>query len=341
MVTPSGQPTERVTIAQIAQASGLSVATVSKVLNGRPDVSATSRSRVQELIASHGYHRRGSPTAGAPPIVDVVFDEFDSFWGAEITKGAMVAAQAAGLTLAVTSLAEGNERRLWFDHITSRGTRGIVLILSYLSASQKAELRARRLPLVVIDPAAGPMADMESVGATNWPGGLVATRHLIELGHERVAIIGGPLNLLSSRARLDGYRAALETAGLPVHPELVRPGNFAVDGGYEQTKALLALSHPPTAIFACNDLQAFGAIQAAQEAGARVPDDLSVVGFDDLPLSRLASPALTTVRQPVAEMASLAVRMLLDGGDGQRPPRRMELATSLVVRATTAPPARP
>lgn len=330
----------RVTIAEIAEQSGLSAATISKVLNGRPDVSASTRALVQDLIVSRGYRRPGATGAGDPPVVDVVFNDFDSPWAVELVRGAMAAAQAAGLTVALTALSEAGERRVWFDHITSRGTRGIILLLYELTTRQQAELAARRLPVVVVDPSTEPGPEVSSVGATNWSGGLAATKHLIELGHERIGVITGPRELLCSRARLDGYRAGLETAGLSVDAELVRWSDFRVHGGYEQARVLLSLDAPPTAIVAGNDLAALGVFRAAREVGLRVPDELSVVGFDDLPLSEWTTPALTTVRQPLGEMAGLAVRMLLEHPDENSFHRRVELATELVVRESTARPIR-
>ena len=213
----------RVTIAQIAAQSGLSTATVSKVLNGKPDVSSRTRSLVQDALLSTGYRRRGS--GEAPPLIDVVFHDFDSPWATTIIRGAAAAAQAEGLTVAFTALSEGDERRVWFDHITSRCTRGVILLLSQLTDRQRGELVARGLPFVVIDPTAEPGPEVSSVGANNWLGGLVATKHLVDLGHRRIAIITGPRELLCSRARLDGYRAALETAGLSVDlPQMSRGG---------------------------------------------------------------------------------------------------------------------
>ena len=328
----------RVTIAELAEESGLSSATVSKVLNGRPDVSARTRTLVQDLIVNRGYRKRAA-TVDTPPVIDVVFSDFDSPWAIEIVRGAAAAAQAEGLTVALTALSEADERRVWFDHITSRGTRGIILLLSELTPRQHAELAARRLPFVVIDPTAEPGPDVSSVGATNWAGGLAATKHLIELGHVRIGIVTGPADLLCSRARLDGYRAALETAGLSVDDQFVRWADFRVNGGYRQAKVLLGRTRRPTAIFAGSDLSALGVLRAAREMGLRVPEELSVVGFDDIPLSRWTSPALTTVRQPLKEMAELAVRMLLENGENPGIKRRVELATDLVVRESTSAPA--
>jgi DNA-binding LacI/PurR family transcriptional regulator len=329
----------QVTIARIAQAGGVSPATVSKVLNGRHDVSPATRARVEALIVQHEYRRRPSAIPEAPPIVDLVFDELESPWAVEIVRGAVAAAQEAGLTAALTSLSEAHERQSWFDHITSRGTRGVILLLSRLSSRQKAELRSRQLPFAMVDPRGQPDPDVPTVGATNWAGGFSATRHLIEMGHHRIGVIGGRPNLLCSRARMDGYRSAMEAAGLAVDPELVRWGDFHVDGGFKQASSLLESPEPPTAIFCGSDLHALGALEAARLHHLRVPADLSLVGFDDLPLSRWTSPPLTTIRQPLAEMAATAVRLVLaQVRDEPEPSPSVELATSLVVRESTAPP---
>jgi DNA-binding LacI/PurR family transcriptional regulator len=191
----------------------------------------------------------------------------------------------------------------------------------------------------VIDPPEEPGLGIRSVGTTNWQGCLTATRHLIELGHRRIAIIGGPEHLWSSRARLAGYRAALEAASLPTAGELIRRDDFCTEGGRRQARELLAMAQPPTAIVAGNDPQAFGVLQALGERGLRAPDDLSVVGFDDVPVASWATPALTTVRQPLAAMAATAFRML-HGRPGAGEPHHIELATTLVIRESTGPPPR-
>ena len=289
----------------------MSTATVSKVLNGKPDVSPSTRLLVENVLLQSGYRKRGN--GEPPPLIDIVFNDFDSPWATEIIRGAAAAAQAQGLTVAFTALSEGDERRVWFDHITSRGTRGIILLLSQLTQRQKGELVARGLPFVVIDPTAEPGPEVSSVGATNWSGGLVATKHLIDLGHRRIGIITGPPELLCSRARFDGYRAALERAGLSVDDKLVRAGDFRVKAGYEQAKSLFKVRERPTGIFAGNDLHGLGVLRAAREAGLRVPEELSVVGFDDIPLSEWSTPSLTTVRQPLTG----------DGhGSGKNSPRK-------------------
>lgn len=335
---PGQRRGRRVTIAHIATAAGVSASTVSKVLNGNTDVSAVTRQRVQALLAEHGYERRPSAQSGTPLLVDLVFQELESPWAIEIIKGAVAAAGEAGLNVALTSLSEHDNNRFWLDHICARGTQGVILLLANLDRRHKAELRSRGLPFAVVDPRGEPDPSITTVGATNWSGGFNATRHLIELGHERVGMISGPLDLLCSRARMDGYRSAMESAGLPVDPELMSWGDFHVDGGFKAAMTMLSLTRRPTAIFAGSDLQALGVLEAARLQHLTVPSDLSLVGFDDLPLSTWTSPPLTTVRQPLADMAATAVRLVLARAEGSHA-QSIELATSLVVRETTAAPA--
>ncbi len=329
----NGNGDGRVTIAQIARLAGVSVPTVSKVVNGRADVAAETRARVELLLREHGYRRRAPARKPTAELIDLVFNELESPWAIEIIRGVERVARQQGLSVVVSAQrGPGALGRSWIDVVASRRGAGVILVVSELSREQIGTLRARSIPFVVLDPAGEPAADVPSVGATNWNGGLVATRYLLELGHRRVGMIGGPATILCSRARVDGYRAALETAGHAVDPELIRWGDFHVESGYEQGRSLLTLPDRPTAIFAGSDLQAFGVYEAARVLGLGVPGELSVVGFDDLPMARWAWPPLTTVRQPLSEMGATAARLVLGrGGD-----RRVELATSLVVRDSTA-----
>src|SRR3954471_22722063 len=230
----------RVTIAQVADAAGVSVPTVSKVVNGRSDVAADTRERVERMLREHGY-RRPTPQANAS-LLDVVFNELESPWAMEIIKGVEEVARENGLGV-VLSAQEGPGAlgRSWVEAVAARRSAGLILVVSELTPDQVARLTARSIPFVVVDPAGEPAAGVPSVGATNWNGGLAATRHLLELGHRRVGMIGGPPTMLCSRARVDGYRAALETAGLPVDPELIRWGTFHVEAGYEHGSAFLQL----------------------------------------------------------------------------------------------------
>jgi len=337
---PSASSTQTATLAEIAREAGVSAPTVSKVLNGRADVAPGTRTRVEELLRAYGYRRRRAEAARSP-LIDVVFHELESAWAMEVIRGVENVARDEGLSVVLSeSAGRLTPGRTWADQVAARRPHGVVLVLSGLDESQRALLTSRSIPFVVVDPAGDPGADVPSVGATNWHGGLSATRHLVELGHTRIGAISGPSRIMCSRARVDGYRAALETAGLSVDPELIRQGNFHHDMGYRAGLELLRLPDRPTAIFAGNDLQALGVYEAARELGLRIPEDLSVVGFDDLPLARWVGPPLTTVRQPLTEMAEAAAKLVLELGREARPSAgtRVELATSLVVRSSTAPP---
>jgi DNA-binding LacI/PurR family transcriptional regulator len=226
----------------------------------------------------------------------------------------------------------------WLTRLSASQSDGIILVPTDLSPADRARLAGLSVPLVIVDPIGEPDPRIPSVGATNWAGGLTATEHLVEIGHRRIAIITGRLSLLCSRARLDGYRAALERSGIPADPALIQPGDFTFESALAAAAGVLRLADPPTAIFASSDVQALGVYEAARRLNLRVPEDLSVVGFDDLPTSSWVSPPLTTVSQPLAQMAAMATRTLIALLDGhvKAASTRVELATSLVVRASTA-----
>jgi LacI family xylobiose transport system transcriptional regulator len=309
------------------------------VLNGRADVSPKTRERVEELLRECGYRRR---TAQAAPLLDLVFHELESAWAMEVIRGAEQVAHQESLSLVLSqSAGRLTPGQTWLDGVLARRPTGVLLVLSKLEPAQRDQLATRDIPFAVIDPAGELEPDVPSVGATNWQGGLAATRHLLEIGHRRIGVVAGPEHMLCSRARIDGYRAALETAGLPFDPTLVCAGDFHHEAGNACGRKLLALEDRPTAVFAGNDQQALGVYEAARELGLRIPDDLSVVGFDDLPAARWVGPPLTTVRQPLAEMAAEAARIVIGmarGNDRGPTSHRVELATELVVRASTAPP---
>lgn len=331
------------TIATIAREVGVSVPTVSRVLNGRSDVAPATRRRVEEALARHDYRKPvgpASPTKTAG-LLDLVFHEFGSSWAQEIIVGVEKAAAPRRVGVVLSELG-GSHRppQEWIDSITARGTRGVLLVLSRLDDTQQRQLMARSIPFVVLDTDGETPAGVPTVGSNNWSGGLAATRHLIELGHRRVAIISGPENVLCSRARVDGFRSAHTEIGLDVDPSLVRWGTFEVEGGYEHGLELLRRPDRPTAVFAGSDVQTLGFIRAAHELGLRVPEDVSVVGYDDLPLASWLAPSLTTVRQPLAEMAALATQMLIALSDGEPlASQKVELGTELIIRESTAPPA--
>jgi len=229
--------------------------------------------------------------------------------------------------------------RDWMRNLRARASDGVILVTSALDTVLHDELRALGVPLVVVDPTGSPALEAPTIGAANWSGGLAATEHLLSLGHRRIGLIAGPPRLLCSRARFDGYRAALEGAGLPLDESLVVPGDFHPESGFAGCEKLLDLPEPPTAIFAASDQMALGAIEALRRRGLRVPEDMSLVGFDDLPEVRWSAPPLTTIRQPLADMGKLPVHTVLKLARNEHPDTpRVELGTELVVRASTAPP---
>ncbi|MFI2206424.1 LacI family DNA-binding transcriptional regulator [Streptomyces sp. NPDC020192] len=329
------------TLAEIAREAGVSTPTVSKVLNGREDVASATRKRVEELLHQYGYQRRGSNSATSSPLLELVFHEFESAWAMEVIRGVENVVREEGMSVVLSeSSGQLSLGQSWIDGVLARRPTGVVLVLSGLDKAQQAQLTSRDIPFVVMDPAGDPGPDMPAVGTTNWNGGLAATRHLLDLGHRRIGMIAGPRRMMCSRARIDGYRAALETAGVAFDPALIREGNFHHETGYQVGLELLSLKDRPTAIFTGNDLQALGLYEAARELGLHIPEDLSVVGFDDLPIARWVGPPLTTVRQPLTEMAEVAARMVIDLARGNPPSAlRVDLATSLVERSSTAQPA--
>jgi DNA-binding LacI/PurR family transcriptional regulator len=223
--------------------------------------------------------------------------------------------------------------------VAERRSAGVILPLGALSGADRALLDRLRIPYVVIDPAEAPVDGVPAVCTTNLSGARGATEHLIRLGHKRIAIVSGPVDRLFMHARRDGYGAAMADAGLSVPGEYVRDGDMESDRAYRETVALLDLPEPPTAIFVCTDRMALGVYAALRGRGIGVPDDISVVGFDDLPESSWVDPPLTTVRQRLAEMGVAATRMLVGLMRGEPlGPRRVELPTTLIERASTAPP---
>ncbi len=261
-----GEPTT-LTMAHIARRAGVSVPTVSKVVNGRADVSTHTRRLVEAVIREQGYSptRRRARTA---PLLELAFHEFESEWAGEIIKGVQRVASQNDLGLVLSEIQESPVNgRAWIDVVVARRPIGLIVVLQDVNEELRALLSTRGIPLVAIDPTGEPLHDTPSVGASNWGGGLTATRYLLELGHRRIGVIAGPETMLCSRARLDGYRAAMDAAGVPVDPALVRHGNFYVDAAVREARAMLDVEPAarPTAIFALNDLGALGVYHAAQD----------------------------------------------------------------------------
>jgi LacI family transcriptional regulator len=324
-----------VTLGEIAAAANVSVPTVSKVINGRADVAAATRTRIEAVLNDYGYERP-KPNPRRAGLIDLLFTDL-SPWAVEIIRGAEEAALAVKSRIAVSAIPGEEDADRWLRSLGQGRTDGVILVLTELSERHRERLAELHTSIVIVDPVGQPDPDVPSIGAANWAGGLAATEHLIELGHRRIGTVTGRPQVLCSQARLDGYRAALERAGIEADPSLIAPGDFRYESALTAAKRLLELPDPPTAIFAASDVQAMGVYEAARLCGLRLPEDLSVVGFDDVPMARWMAPPLTTLRQPLAEMAALAVRTLV-AGDSADFNHRVELSTNLVVRSSTAPP---
>jgi DNA-binding LacI/PurR family transcriptional regulator len=331
------EPPRSVTISSIAESAGVSVPTVSKVINGRAGVSPDTRARVEAVINEYGY-RRPEPSKRRD-LMELVFPELDHMWSVDIIRGVERVARQHRVGLVLSEFGpQRSAGRDWIDDASARRPACVVAV-GQLSAAQRDQLRARDIPLVILDPIVELPADVAFVGVTNWSGGRSAARHLVELGHRRIAMIGGPDEVLGCRARLDGYRAALEGADIGLDADLLVRADLTLEGGQAAARDLLSRRRRPTAVFASNDPQALGVYRAARDAGVRIPRDLSVVGFGDHPIVALADPPMTTVHLPLKEMARAATELALALGRGERPHQiGVELATTLALRHSTAPP---
>ena len=329
----------RPTLSGVASLADVSISTVSKVLNGRAGVSNETRARVEAILSTHHYDRRPSRRPVAP-LVDVLCYEIGTPFAGEVIAHLETVARERQIGMVLTGTTDRQlPERSWVGDVLQRQPVGVVLVATLLPAKEQQRLRSRNIPIVMVDPAGTPAPDVPSIGSADWKGAYQATKHLVDLGHRRIGIITGPDRMLASTARLSGYRAALDAAGLPVVPALIRPGEFHHQDGVEQGRALLEQRDRPTAIFASSDLYALGVYEAARSLGIDIPGELSVVGYDDLPIARWAGPPLTTVHVPIAAMAEQAIHVLLRlRSEPQLVLRRVDMDTTLVVRDSTAAP---
>ena len=334
---------QRLTIRQIADLAGVSIATVSRVLNGRGDVADETRELVSQVIRENGYTANRSArglSAGRTGLVGVLVPLVYPAYFSAILAGAAEALSEQDLRVVLSPTGHEHDREVsLLDRLMHGLTDGALIVLPEESSEELEVLVDQGYRFVVVDPLM-PLAErIPSVSAAHASGAHQAMRHLLELGHRRIAAITGPQGWVATEDRRRGYHGALAAAGILPDPALEVEADFEILGGRVATRKLLDLGEPPTAIFAFNDNHAIGAIQAARERGLRVPEDLSVVGFDDVEHATIVSPALTTVRQPLAEMGRTAVSLLMRLLEKQRfETLRVELGTRLVVRDSTGPP---
>ena len=270
--------------------------------------------------------------------IELVFDALTNPNNLEMMRGVLQAAAEQGSHVAVSTVPENVNPRQWVNELDRVGRVGLIMVTSRLSSEQHKRLQEAALPLVLIDPINPVDPSLPSVGATNWQGGMSAVQHLLELGHRRIAMIRG-YQCLVDDARYHGYAAALSGFGIAVDERLIRRGDFRFQPTVTAAEEILRLRNPPTAVFAANDLEALGVMEAARRIGLCVPGDLSVVGFDDSMYASASSPQLTTVRQPFVQMGEVAYQILADQMEGRDPASvRVELAATLIIRDSTAQP---
>lgn len=329
-----------VTLDQVAQAAGVSPSTVSRILNGTASVSEDKRQAVEQAIGQLGFVP--NPVArglagGRTLSVGVVTQAIDSpFYGVALRGVEDTLDQAGYSPLFVSGHWNAVEEARCIEMLRGRRVDGLIVLDGRL-ADSALRACARTLPLVVTGRRLK-AANLYSLQFDNFEGARLATAHLLEQGHQRIAFIAGDTAHPDALERERGYRAALEAAGLSFDAALVAPGLFHEEGGLAATERLLESRQRFTAVFAANDQMAVGARLALHRHGLRVPQDVSIVGFDDLLASRHSLPPLTTVHQPAYEMGQLAAQAMLQMLEGQRPTASMP-APRLVLRESTQVPA--
>ncbi|MDX8035719.1 LacI family DNA-binding transcriptional regulator [Lentzea sp. BCCO 10_0856] len=330
-------PRSRITIRDVAAHANVSVATVSKVLNQRYGVSAETFARVTAVIKELGYEASlvaQSLRNHRTNVIGILVADIEPF-STELLKGAADAIRGTGFELVVYSAGgrvgdpQGWEQR-YLTRLSGTLVDGAVLVTPAVDLEGLPGT-----PVVAVDPHTG-RSPLPTVDSDNLRGGQLATEHLLELGHRRIALLTGREDLKSAQQRETGYRRALVAAGVPVDGSLIRRGDYDYDVAARSTRDLLSGPNRPTAMFAANDISAIAAIETAAELGLRVPEDLSVVGFDNIPESVMCTPALTTVQQPIREMGHRAVTLLVRLINREEPDEtHITLGTDLVIRHST------
>jgi LacI family transcriptional regulator len=332
----------RATIRDIADLAGVSIATVSRVLNDRPDVAPETRENVLQVVREHGFStNRGARglSSGRTGMIGLTLPLVADAYFGPMLSGAAEALYERDMRIVLAPTLHEHDREVSLLERLMRGTTdGAILMLPEESIEELRMLQRQGFPFVVVDPREPPPEGVACVAAMHASGAKVATEHLLALGHRRIGAIAGAPGWYATEERLLGFRAALAAAGILLDPQLVVYSDWRMPRGTEAAEQLLALPDPPTAIFGFNDNVAIGALHAARKRGLSVPDDLSVVGFDDTELAVIVTPQLTSVRQPLAEMGRMGVSLLIRILEGQRVDAlRVELATKLVVRESTGP----
>jgi LacI family transcriptional regulator len=323
-------------VREIAAEAGVSIATVSRVLNGQANVAAHTRELVrvatERLNGRPRIYRHGTKAVyvRCPYILTDYFGLIVSSIAENLDQ--------RGLQLVLNAGEPAQTSHPLRDLPGQAGLGGAIMILPPEETDEIIALADRGFPFVVVDPRTPLPSEIAAVSANHFSGAHQMTRHLVELGHRRIGVIAGPSEWMASNARLAGHNAALVEVGVLSHPALIRFVHPTIEDGYRAARELLEQAEPPTALVGFNDKIAVGALQAAAERGLRVPEDLSVTGFDDIELARATHPMLTTVSQPLREMGRMAVSQLMRLQERHRlDVVHVDLATKLVIRRSTGP----
>ena len=330
------------TLNDVARLAGVSTMTVSRVINGSGYTSPESRARVKRAIAELGYMpnvlARQLRSSRTKTLALVLTDIANPFFTA-MARGVEDEARAQGYAVVFCNTDESVDEELEYVHVLiQRRVDGVLLVPATDSSASIELLHKHQLPVVILDRRIR-SGGVDEVRTDSEGGAYLAVRHLIDLGHRRIAVLAGPESVSTSADRVSGYKRALAEGGIDAGPQKILFGEYTEASGYSMAGRILAASEMPTAIFAGNNFIAFGAIQRLREAGLEIPDDMSIVCFDDLPQGWI-QPFLTTVSQPTYEIGRQAAHMLLErlATDEPLEPRVIVLPSSLIVRRSSAPP---
>lgn len=327
----------------VASRAGVSQATVSLVLNNseRTAIPEGTRKRVIQAIDELGYRPNilaSSLRLGKTQTLGVILPDSANPFFAEVSRAIEAAAFKHQYNLILCNTEENTQKELrYVDVLCNRQVDGIIFVAVGEQTDSLLHVIQKNIPVVVIDRDL-PGIEVDAVLTDNFQGGYLATQHLIQLGHRKIGCIFGPSSVNPSSKRGEGFLKALTNYGIPPDDELMLRGDFHPHSGMEASRLMLSLANPPTAIFACNDLMAMGALRAITEAGLRTPDDISLVGFDDIELASYTNPPLTTITQPIQKAGEIAVEFLLERiREPGLPFRRVMLPISLTIRKSSGP----
>lgn len=331
----------QISIAQIAKLTGLSAPTVSKVINGRPGVSANTRERVETVLAQYGYERKPAPRGKTSNTIELVFSHTFSTSTIELVRGAITHASTLGIGITISEVPAATDRTEQFRQILDRNPLGVIFELEDVTEQERRLFRSRAIPYIIINLSRGINDDLLSVGLDNWSGGLLVGRHLTKLGHQRIGVITGPSTSEASAARLSGFRTALSEVGIGLSPEMIKIGDYNSKLALIAAEEFLTMNQPPTAIFAFNDISALCVLKVAARHKILIPDELSVIGFDDVFPANVLD--ITTIKQPLSRIAQEALDIIMNARnekDAGQPitERRIILPTQLIERNTTSVP---